>query len=162
MPKLCPVCVHEKRQEIEKALLGNAMLPELAQRFSLAKWSLYHHKHRHIPKALLKAQAAREIAKADTLLDQVKQLQAKALELLAKAEAAGNLRAAIQGIREARGCLELLAKLEGELPQDGTVSIILSPGWVTLRTVILQALEPYPEARLQLSQALSEVDHASK
>ena len=159
MPKQCPVCVHTERQEIETALLGSATLPELAKRFSLPFWSLYRHKQRHLPSTLLKAREAQEVARADNLLDQVKYLQSKALDLLDKAEAAGELRTALAGVREAKGCLELLAKLQGDLAQEGTVNIVLSPTWITLRTVILQALEPYPEARLKLSQALSEIDH---
>ena len=160
MPKQCPVCVHPLRQEIEKALLGSETLPEIAQRFSLPKWSLYRHKQRHLPATLVKAQEAQEVARADSLLDQLKQLQQKALELLGKAEAAGDLRTALQGVREAKGCLELLAKLQGELAQEGSINIVLSPSWVSLRTVILRTLEPYPEARLKIAKALSEVDHA--
>jgi transposase-like protein len=160
MPKQCPVCGHPERQEIEKALLGgSATLPEIAQRFSLPKWSLYRHKHRHLPSTLIKAQEAKEVARADSLLDQLKQLQKKALTLLDKAEAAGDLRTALQGVREAKGCLELLAKLQGELAQEGTINILVMPAWVSLRTIILRTLEPYPEARMKIAQALSEVDH---
>jgi len=161
MPKQCPVCVHNERQEIEKTLLGSATLPEIAQRFALSKWAVYRHKHRHLPSTLIKAQEAKEVARADSLLDQLKHLQQKALTLLDKAEAAGDLRTALQGVREAKGCLELLAKLQGELAQEGSINIVLSPSWVSLRTVILRALEPYPEAKLKIAQALSEVDHAS-
>ena len=157
MPKTCPICVHSKRQEIEEALLVSIKLPEIAQRFSLSKWSIYRHKQRHLPTSLLKAKEAQEVAMADNLLEQLKQLQQKALELLRKAEAAGELRTALQGVREAKGCLELLAKLQGELAQEGSINIVLSPSWISLRTVILRTLEPYPEARLRLSQALSEV-----
>ncbi len=75
---------------------------------------------------MTKAQEAQEVAQADNLLEQVQNLQAKALSILAKAEAAGDLRTALQGIREARSCLELLAKLQGELQQEGTVNITLA------------------------------------
>ena len=105
-----------------------------------------------------KAQEAQEVAQADNLLEQVQNLQAKALSILAKAEAAGDLRTALQGIREARSCLELLAKLQGELQQEGTVNITLAPEWLELRTVILQSLEPWPEARLAIAQAVKEVE----
>ena len=98
---------------------------------------------------------------ADTILDQLKQLQQRAMKLLDKAEAAGDLRAALQGVREAKGCLELLAKLQGDLAQEGTVNILVSPSWISLRTIILRTLEPYPEAKARITEALSEVDHAS-
>jgi len=160
MPKPCPVCVHPERQSLERAILEGANLREVAKQYELSYWALDRHKRGHIPAGLLKAQEAQEVANADSLLAQVRHLQGKALELLGKAEAAGDLRTALQGVREAKGCLELLAKLEGELAQEGTINIVLSPTWVSLRTVILRTLEPYPEVRLKIAQALGEVDHA--
>ena len=160
MAKSCPVCVHSERQAIELAILEGANLREVAKRYELSYWALDRHKRGHIPAGLLKAQEAQEVARADSLLDQLRQLQQKALELLEKAEDAGDLRTALQGVREAKGCLDLLAKLQGDLAQEGTVNIVLSPTWISLRTAILRTLEPYPEARLKIAQALSEVDNA--
>jgi hypothetical protein len=42
-------------------------------------------------------------------------LAEKAVGILANAQAAGDLRTALIAVREARGCLELIAKLNGEL-----------------------------------------------
>ena len=58
-----------------------------------------------------------EIAQADDLLAQLKQLNAKARELAAKAEAAGDYRTALMAIRELTRLLELTAKLTGELDE---------------------------------------------
>jgi hypothetical protein len=162
MPKACPACVHPQRQEIDQAILQGAKLPDVAQKFALPYWTIFRHKQRgHLSRALVKAREVHEVSMADSLLGQVKSLQMKALELLNKAEKAGQLRTALQGVREAKGCLELLAKLHGELPQEGNI-IVLSPAWVSLRTVILQTLEPYPEARLRIAEALSEVDRVDQ
>jgi len=161
MPQKCSVCTHEKRQEIDQALINGESFRYVSQRFSVSTTALHRHRHGgHIAEALAKAQNAREVAAADNLLDQVRQLQKLALGILAKAANAGDLKTALIGIREARGCLDLLAKLQGDLPQEGTVNIVLSPSWVSLRTVILQTLEPYPEAKLKIAQALKKVDHA--
>lgn len=161
MPRQCSACKHELRHEIDKALLAGETFRYVSERFALSTGALFRHKQRHLPPTLLRAQEAQEVARADSLLDQLKQLQQKALTLLNKAETAGDLRTALQGVREARGCLELLAKLQGELAQEGTtVNVLVSPTWLSLRGTILQALLPFPEARLKLSQALSEVDHA--
>ncbi len=56
-----------------------------------------------------------EEAKDDDLLSQVKDLRERALRVLGAAEEAGDLRAAMGAIREARGCLELLGRVTGEL-----------------------------------------------
>jgi hypothetical protein len=54
------------------------------------------------------------------------------------------------------GHTELLARLVGQLKDSPglNVNVILSPQWITLRTVLLGALEPYPDARLAVAQAI--------
>jgi hypothetical protein len=105
---------------------------------------------------MAQAQAAADSTRADGLLLQVEALKAKALGLLEAAEKAGDLRTALTGIKEARGCLELLAKLLGELDESPKVQIALSAEWVELRQTIFLALEPYPEARAHLAEVLVE------
>ena len=75
---------------------------------------MQRHKKEHIPLSLRKAQDAEEIAQADTLLDQIRELQARAMSILSQAERAGDLRIALAAIGQARGVLELQAKLTGE------------------------------------------------
>ena len=72
---------------------------------------MYRHQQEHLPAALVKGKDAEEVAHGDSLLDQVRSLQGKALAILVQAEAAGDLRAALGAVREARGNLELLAKM---------------------------------------------------
>lgn len=54
---------------------------------------------------------------------------------------------------------ELLAKLIGQLQQEGTTNITISAEWLEVRAVLVQALQPYPEARIAVVAALSEVEH---
>jgi hypothetical protein len=105
------------------------------------------------------AQAAEEVAQADDLLSQVRDLQDKALGILDKAEKAGELRTALGAIREARGNLELLAKLLGELDERPVVNLNVSPEWLELRAVIVGALEPHPDARGAVLRALEGADN---
>ena len=76
---------------------------------------MYRHQQDHIPATLVKAQEAREVAHADTLLDHLQCLQQKALDILAEAEGAGDLRTALMAVREVRSTMELTAKVTGEL-----------------------------------------------
>jgi len=158
MPRKCTICEHPQVDEINKALLKGVSLRNIAKQYFVSAASLHRHKEGHLPAKLVKAREAREIAKADSLLDQVTELRDKALSILDKAEQAGDLRTALQGVREAKGCLELLARLQGELQEQATVNVLINPQWLSLRTVILQTLEPYPEARLRLAEALREVE----
>jgi len=75
---------------------------------------------------------------------------------LSKAEQAGDLRTALGAIREARGNLELLAKLLGELAEQPQISIALieHPDYQRLEDSIFRALEHYDEARWAVASEL--------
>jgi hypothetical protein len=159
MPVACSVCRHPQRLAVEKALVAGTPVPELAVSYRLSPDQLFKHKHRHLPLRLVKAEEAREVTEADQLLAEVRGLRDKAIALLERAEGAGDLKTALMGIREARGCLELLAKLGGildERPQV-TVNLLLSEEWVTVRSALLEALAPYHEASLAVAARLEEL-----
>ncbi len=153
MPRKCSVCEHIQVKEIDKSLVNGTGLRKIAKRFSLSTTSTYRHKA-HINRTLLKANEVREVAQADNLLKQVRDLQTRALNVLLKTEESEDWRAATGAIREARGCLELLGKLAGELQEGQTINVIVSPQWVELRTTIIEALEPHPEAKFTVLRAL--------
>lgn len=159
MSRKCTICAHPQREAIDKALLGGDSYRNCSAMFRLSSTALYRHKLEHIPEKLALAKEAEQID-ADSLLDQVQDLQKRALTILRKAELSGDLRTSLSAIREARSNLELLARLLGELREGPTVNILLSPQWVTLRSTILVALTPFPEARLALAEALKGVDDA--
>jgi len=155
MTRRCTICSHSNRTEIEEALLkGGQSFRRIAARYAVTEQSLRRHKAAHIPAALAQAGAAAEVARADDLLAQARALQQKALSLLAQAEAVGDRKTALQGVREARGCLELLARLLGELNERPQVDILLAPEWAAVRGALLVALQPYPEARAAAATAL--------
>ena len=154
MPRSCTVCAHEARTEIDRALVAGETFRHIAARFDTSTGALQRHKADHLPVKLAKAQEAQEVAQADDLLSQVRDLQIRALAILDKAEEAGELRTALFAIREARGNLELLAKLLGELDDRPQVNVLVSPEWLELRAVIVGALETHPEARGAVLRAL--------
>src|SRR5215212_1736525 len=154
MPRRCTVCYHPERHSIDESLVTAAPYRSVARRFGLSESSVYRHKTEHLPAHLLRAREAEEVAKADDLLEQVRHLQAHALGILERAEKTGDLRTALAAISQARGNLELLAKLSGQLQQEGTVNLHLSPEYLEVRTAILVAVEPYPEAAQAISRAM--------
>jgi hypothetical protein len=156
VPRSCNICTHPKREAIDEALVSGVAFPSLVAEYRVSKDSLSRHKANHLPAKLVMAQAAEEAAQADTLLEQVRVLQCRALDILDKAEEAGELRTALGAIREARGNLELLAKLLGELDERPVVNLSVSPEWLELRAVIVTALEPHPEALRAVVGALGE------
>lgn len=154
MGRPCSVCTHPKRLEIDRALVAGEPLRAIARRFGVSKDALRRHRE-HLPTYLARATEAREAAQAGDLLAQIQDLRDRALRILDKAESSRDLRVSLQAIREARQCVELLAKLAGELSEAPQVNILLSPQWVKLRKTILIALEPFPEARAKVAEVLS-------
>jgi hypothetical protein len=154
MPRRCTVCDHPERHSIDEALVTGAPYRSVAKRFERSESAIYRHKTEHLPAHLLKAKEVEEAARADDLLDQVRNLQAHALDILERAEKAGDLRTALAAISQARGNLELLGKLAGEIDERPVVNLNVSPEWLELRGVIVGALEPYSEARGAVLSAL--------
>jgi hypothetical protein len=154
MPRRCTVCDHYESHSIDQALVGGAPYRSVANRFELSESSVYRHKTEHLPAHLLKAREVEEVAQAEDLLEQLKHLQTHALDILERAEKAGDLRTALAAISQARGNLELLGKLAGELDERPVVNLNISPEWLELRAVIVGALEPHPAAHSAVLRAL--------
>jgi hypothetical protein len=154
MPRSCTVCEHAEKDTIDRALVGSVSNRSVASLYDVSEAAVRRHKANHLPAKLVMAEKAAEVVEADNLLHQVGDLQRRALAILDKAEEAGELRTALSAIREARGNLELLAKLLGELDERPMLNLNISPEWLELRAVIVGALEPYSEARGAVLSAL--------
>jgi hypothetical protein len=154
VPRSCTLCEHPKREEIDRALVGETSNLSISSVFGVSESAVRRHKANHLPATLAKAHGAGEAARGDNLLEQVGDLQRRALGILDRAEEAGELKTALSAIREARGNLELLAKLLGELDERPVVNLNVSPEWLELRTVIVSALEPHPDARESVLRAI--------
>jgi hypothetical protein len=157
MPRRCTACDHPERHSIDEILVTGAPYRSVAKQFELSESAVYRHKTEHLPIYLLKAREAAEVAQADDLLNQVRSLQTHVLDILERAEKAGDLRTALAAISQARGNLELLGKLAGELDERPVVNLNVSPQWLELRAVIVGALEPHPAAHTAVLRALESV-----
>jgi hypothetical protein len=160
MPRVCTVCAHPQRAEIDSALVAGGAIRAIARQYSLGRDSIARHQSDHLPAALALAQGAVQVAQADDLLSQVRGLHRRALAILATAEAQGDLKVALAAIREARGNLELLAKLLGELDERPQINLVMAPEWIAIRAAILMALSAYPEARTAVAERLASVEAA--
>lgn len=155
MPRTCSVCGHPEREAIDAALVAGAANRRIATQYSLSEAAVRRHRRTHLPASLAAAKGAAEATRADDLLAQVRGLQTKALAILTRAEATGDLRAALAAIGQARSNLELLAKLLGELREHATVvNVAASAEWGALRLVVVNALDAHPEARETVILAL--------
>lgn len=82
-------------------------------------------------------------------------LRDRAMNILELAERNGDAKTALTAIREARGVLEHLSRLEERNQSSGpTVPLAESPEWHRTRAAIISALADHPEARLAVATAL--------
>lgn len=154
MPRTCSICGSPDRAAIDAAIVAGEAYRSIAKRFDLSAAAVFRHRAEHIPTTLARAKEAGDVALADDLLGQVRDLQGRTLAILTAAEGGEDYPMALRAIGEARRNLELLAKLTGELDERPVVNVLVSPQWLTLRGQIVAALAPYPEARYALAGVL--------
>ena len=75
MPRTCTICTHDKRPDIDQALVERRPFRTIADRFAVSKTALIRHHDDHLPASLMRAQKAAEAAQADALLAQVVDLR---------------------------------------------------------------------------------------
>ncbi len=156
MGRVCSVCSHEDRAVIDKAItVGQLPYRAAMRRYGVSEQALRRHRATHLPRKLADAEAVSRTVEAVDLLAELEALRARAMSLLLQAERAGEYRTALTGIREARACLELLAEVQGELDRRPTLNILaVSPQWLAVRSEVMRALSPYPEARRAVANGL--------
>lgn len=144
--------------ELDKAYLNNEIsLQQYADKVGCAKPSVERHVKGHLPGALLKAKDIKDVANGDSLLDELKKARDRTFSLLDKAEAAADTRvygAPVAYLKEIREQLKFIAELEGKISGQPQITIINNPEWVELRTVILTALDDFPDAKQRVINAI--------
>ncbi len=158
MARVCTICAHPDRAAIESAILSGESNRRIASQCDVSEISIRRHQMAgHVAEIVVKAHDAAEVIQADSLLDQIRSLQQTTLRILARAEKDGKYIPAIMAIKEARGNLELLAKMLGELDERPVVNIATNPQWLTIQAVIMNDLADDPERRIRLATKLAEL-----
>lgn len=153
MPRPCTICTHPTRAAIDQALVGGESAPKLAAKYRVSDDALTRHRA-HIPPALAKAQGVAETRQALDVVVQLRAINAATLAILKAARDADDHKLALLAIDRVQRQIELQARLLGELDDRPQINILVNPQWIELRATILQALQPYPEARDALAEAL--------
>ena len=173
MPRTCSICRHPERAAIDKALVAGTPLPRITALYrETSEDALFRHKASHLPVVLARAQQDRQQARAADLagqaaareeqervhaIDIVKQLRAingAALRVLNDAIGAGDREVVLKAAATILRQIELQAKLLGELDERPQVNVLVTSEWVSVRTALLAALGPFPEARVAVAAQL--------
>jgi hypothetical protein len=161
MPRVCTICSHERRDEMEDAFIAGTPKRRIAAHHGVSERAVRHHMREHLPALLALARDAYSAARADSLLDRIEALQSRTLATLDEVEQTDDYRARLAAIREARANLELIGEVTKELDRTPTFELHLHPEWIELRTVIVRALEPYSDAKYAVVRAIAEASNGN-
>ncbi len=154
MPRACAVCIHRDRDSIDEAIASGVPIRKIARQHNISKDSVYRHAQNHLPETVKKAHAIKEAGRASELLDRVETLVSEAEGLLKHGKDEKKAKAWSDGIRELRKCLELLARVTGELDERPQINFTTLPEWVEIRTLILTAVDGFPDVKRKVVDAI--------
>jgi hypothetical protein len=157
---------HPQSEEIIRLLASGEKNPEIVRIFPEIKDDdLDYYREHKLPAKLSKSSDLKALAdeiesadihQGDTYLQLIMGLQKKALDALELQDPAGDPKSWAMISREARGYLELLGKALDRIRDTPPieVNLLVNPEWISIRTTIIQALEPYPQAKEAVVRAL--------
>jgi hypothetical protein len=146
---------------MEDAFLAGQAKRRIAAQCGVTEQALRRHLSEHLPELLALARDAERYARGDSLLDRIEALQSRTEQALTKAEEGENPFATFRGISEMRRNLELIGEVTKELNRTPTLNLSMNPEYIAVRTAIVQAVEPYPEVREAISQAMLELEEGN-
>ena len=155
MPQACTVCTHAERRTIDKELVtGYLVNRRIATQRTLSEAAVRRHAANHLPAALLAAAEAEDVRHALDILAQLKAINAASVAILAEARRMGDPDTALKAVDRIQRQIELQAKLLGELDDRPQINVLISGEWLAVRSALLEALQPFPDARSAVSARL--------
>lgn len=166
MARQCTICGHPDKDKIESAIVDNAELRGIARTFDVSEDALSRHKRGCIKKAIesvRQKQAEQTVQVAGTarekreqfiwnLLGRIEWLDRQVRLVYEETRADKDHGSSIKALGEVRQQTKLFSELlAGQEPGQAEK---LEAEWITVREAIFDALEPFPEARLAVAEAL--------
>lgn len=150
----CSICGRADVEKINHDLFsGRYNQKQVADKYHVTPSTLCRHKA-HVKTQLIQSGEAERTDQL-TGIQRVNELDDRAEKLYQSCMKKGDNLNAIRALKEMRELVSLAARLNGELNQNVVHNHLhISPEWAVLRGVILQALQPYPEARAAILTAL--------
>ncbi len=155
MPKTCTICEDPRRDEFDRRARIEDNIAKIAQDFALSYDAFYRHvKANHHIREVTAIPTSAELATSEDIYKEIEKWHDEAKDLQRTAKDSGDIKTALLGLEKALKCLELMAKIHGQISDAPQVNILIMPEWVTLRARIVAALRPYPEALEAVRDAL--------
>ena len=120
MPRLCTVCSHPQRQEIDQALMEHSVgYRGVAKRFGVHPASVYRHQYDHLRGMVQQSEELRRMLATDNLTDNLAKWHRRMERQYRKADAAGNVLSAVATARTGIAAIEAFSRIGalGDLEQ---------------------------------------------
>jgi hypothetical protein len=131
------------------------------QLWTLSDTAIRHHAINCVPELMRTAAddaAERDVTTVETVRQEALNLMDEAKEMIQEAKAADDLRGRAACLTSAKGCLELLARITGDIGADIEIRVQASASWQKAKTAIIAALAPHPAALADVVAALQGVE----
>lgn len=155
---VCSICAHPEREAIDTQLVSGRSYRDIGAEHGVTISSLSRHRRSHVSEALKAVAAERAVSGPRSALSRFESLYDEAAAILAALKADGNASKSLVAIQTLSGVITQIAKLTGELDERASVQVVnlqSSPDWHGIRSTIMDALAPFPEARQAVVAALT-------
>src|SRR5215208_3747706 len=160
MAPRCSICAHPESFAINEAIVIERKSNRvIARQYGVGHDSVQRHKA-HIPELLLKARENMDAYDAASILAKIRDLEEETLEQLQGAKTESDRKHVLAAIREQRANLELVSRISKLISDSTVINIVQDPTFVQFNTLVVDALEPYPEARRAVLGVLKGVQDA--
>jgi hypothetical protein len=169
----CTVCASPDRHRLDLARARGISLRVLGRKYGLSRDSVARHWRNHVPAALKADLKKRALIRSEAdlteirneeatgLLENLRALRGRLFQTLDIAERYADLHAVARLHAEIRANLETVGKLVGELNSHAVKvenNLVVSGDYLRLRSILIAALKPYPEARRAVAAALAAIE----
>ncbi|SCL75743.1 hypothetical protein L21_1655 [Methanoculleus chikugoensis] len=158
MARQCTICTHPQRAEIDQAIVSGEKYRSISQRFDVSEAAIGRHK-KHISAAVVDAERQKAVSGTAKMLKELSRGFDSLARAANRAEEEGDDKKMAYLWKTAGDLAKPLLQIAGDLPGDGTtINIYQSPQWLKIQAVIFRELQPYPDIRVRLAEALKEVE----
>jgi hypothetical protein len=150
--KWCSICERDDVDQINQDLLRGLSVRHTASR--AGDVTIYRSIHRHRRKCLVEMLREAGITRRDLLVEFMED-ERERMQMLADSTMKSEKRVAVSASTAARGHVELIAKLDGDLATGPTFNVLVAnPEWSELRAAILDTLRDFPEAKAAVMETI--------
>jgi transposase-like protein len=115
MGQKCTICNHDKKLQIDRALVEGKSTAKIAREYGVSENSLHNHKHNHLSHQLVTAYQQKEVVTGNELLQKIDDLVDKSAQIFRRNFDKKRDVVALQALSQQRSTFELLAKIQVEM-----------------------------------------------